>query len=288
MTHLKASGHTARAIAAVLALIVSMLLTTAPALGLDSTLAGVSSLRDSGQSEGPSALWDVKLGLGVVGRPTYLGSDRYQAAPLLFMNITYDDWIALDAGTLGAYWHHDGLRVGGGVTYDDGRKDHKTNGLFTQGDARLSGLGNIPGALGLKVFASYSVGFVVVDSAFTRLAHSGNEGFCIDASVAAPYPVGNQLTISPHVATKWSSASYMEARFGITPQQAATSAFAEFRTSPGFQDVALGADATILMSAHWFARLSINEIKLLGGAGRSPIALSATDSFAAVSLGHKF
>ena len=74
--------------------------------------------------------WDVTLGVGAGLRPTFEGSDRNTVRPLPVLAIRWRDIIALGDGGLTAYWRHGRLRVGGGLTFDPGRKDHSSGGIF--------------------------------------------------------------------------------------------------------------------------------------------------------------
>jgi outer membrane protein len=216
------------------------------------------------------------------------GSDRYEGSPVLFANITYRDMVSLGAGGLSAYWHHDGLRIGAGLTVNGGRKDYRVNGLFEQGDDRLKGLGDIDPALGLRVFATYTLGWIQFDAAVTKLARESNSGLFANAGVSAPHKLSDRLILTPHLTTTWANGNYTETYFGITAAQAADSAFPEFRATAGFMRVAAGVDAAYLVNRHWFVRVGADVTRLTGAAAESPISFSNTNALVSIITGYRF
>ncbi|MDB5986318.1 MAG: hypothetical protein JWR16_1371 [Nevskia sp.] len=255
------------------------------AFALDTTAAPASEVGDV-----PSATktWDVTAGGGLVVRPTYEGSDRYRVAPVPFVNVIYDDMISLGVNGLSAYWHHDGLRIGGGLTFDGGRKDHQSNGIFNGGDDRLRGLGNINSALGLRVFASYRLRFAVIDGTVTKLIGGNNDGLFANLGISLPYKLTDRFILTPHVSATWANQSYMQTYFGVTPTQASNSSFPEFSANSGFKDVGVGINATYLFNRHWFIRADANVKEFTGDARKSPLSISNTNATFMTIAGYHF
>lgn len=73
--------------------------------------------------------WDITLGVGAAMRPTFEGSDRYTATPLPLLSVRWRDMISIGDGGLSVYWHRKRFRIGGGLTFDSGRKDHGSGGV---------------------------------------------------------------------------------------------------------------------------------------------------------------
>jgi outer membrane protein len=232
--------------------------------------------------------WDVSIGGGAALRPTYEGSDRYEGSPVLSANITYRDMISLGAGGLSAYWHHDGLRIGAGLTANGGRKDYRINGLFEQGDDRLKGLGDIDPTLGVRIFATYALGWIQFDGAVTKLTRESNSGLFANAGVSAPHKLSNRLILTPHLMTTWANGNYTETHFGITAAQAADSAFPEFRATAGFMRVAAGVNAAYLVNRRWFVGVGADVTRLTGAAAQSPISVSNTNAVVSIITGYRF
>jgi len=254
-----------------------------------STSVTSTTMMDLGVLPRSPEVWNVSLGGGAALRPTYLGSNRYELAPVLFADVTYRDMISLGAGGLSAYWHNDDLKIGVGLTDNGGRKDYRTNGLFQTGDDRLKGLGDINSALGIRGFATYKVGFIVLDGAVTKLTnHFDNHGVFANVGVSAPQKLSDRLILTPHVVTTWANRNYMETFFGVTAAQAADSAFLEFNAGSSFMNVAAGVAAAYLVNSHWFVRASADVTKLTGDAGDSPITFSSTNGTVSIVTGYRF
>ena len=262
--------------------------TTALAEQSSSTPVTSSATTDVSPIAQAPQVWDVSIGGGAALRPTYEGSDRYEGSPILFANVTYRDMISLGTSGLSAYWHHDGLRIGVGRTANGGRKDYRVNGLFERGDDRLKGLGDINPALGLRVFATYTLGWIQFDGAVTKLTRDSNSGLFANAGVSAPHKLSDRLILTPHLTTTWANRNYTETYFGITAAQAADSAFQEFRATAGFMRVTTGVDAAYLVNRHWFIRVGADVTRLTGAAAESPISFSNTNALVSIITGYRF
>ena len=106
--------------------------------------------------------WEVTLGAGASLRPTFEGSDRSLVRPLPVISVKWRDTISLGEGGLSAAWHRKGFRIGAGLTFDPGRKDHSSGGIFESGDDRLKGLGTINASLGLQSMSWISLPRTIV------------------------------------------------------------------------------------------------------------------------------
>jgi hypothetical protein len=151
-------------------------------------------------ARGKPSAWTVMLGAGAAIRPTFEGSDRYFVSPVPLVSINYNDMISLDTSGLSAYWRKAGLQIGGGLTYNLGRRQGGNN-VFTPGDERLNGLGDIPAAPGLRAFANYQLGPVVLGATLTKYLAEGNNGLLIDVLVEAPYRLSERTTVTGRLFT---------------------------------------------------------------------------------------
>ena len=122
------------------------------------------------------APWDINLAVGAAMQPTYQGSDRYRATPVPLVIIRWRDTVSLGVEGLSLYWHHNNLRIGGGVNYEGGRLDHETSGILSSGDNRLRGLGDINAAVGLRGFVSYKAGPVYLDTSAVKYLQGSTQG----------------------------------------------------------------------------------------------------------------
>ena len=251
-------------------------------LGLLSS-AALAAPRPAAQSD-----WDITLGAGAGLSPTFAGSDRYRVRPLPLVAITWRDTISVGEGGLSAYWHHGRFRIGGGLTFDGGREDHNTGGIFDSGDDRLMGLGKINASLGLRAFASYKLGPANFDVSATKFTGGQNHGVLVNFGLGAPLPLGRRLVLIPHLRATWANGNYTQTYFGVTPVQAAASMFPQFNAGAGLKDVRGGANLIWRFNRHWFIGMDASAGRLLGDAAKSPISFSDTDVTVFATIGYHF
>jgi outer membrane scaffolding protein for murein synthesis (MipA/OmpV family) len=234
----------------------------------------------------PSA-WSVTLGAGALVRPTFEGSDRYFVTPVPLVSINYNDMISLDTSGLNAYWRNGGLQIGGGLTYNLGRFQG-SNSAFTPGDERLNGLGDIPAAVGLRAFAKYGLGPVVLGATLTKYLAEGNNGLLVDALVEAPYRLGERTTVTGQLFATWADQNYMQTWFGVTLGQSITSGYAAYQAESGIKNVGLGINLRHRLGTSWVLSADARLSRLTGSAYQSPITVSDTNMSFLAMLGYRF
>jgi outer membrane scaffolding protein for murein synthesis (MipA/OmpV family) len=248
-------------------------------------LTGAASARDWLSSEA----FDVTAGAGVLMRPTYFGSDRYQAAPLPLVNVTWNDMLALGPDGMRLYWHHDRLTLGGGLTFDGGRdtKDHDGFSLKS-GDDRLRGLGKIGTAAGYQIFASYRVWKFDLDAAAIKYDGDQNKGVVVRAGAALPLHLSERLVVTPHAGANWTNDRYSRTFFGVSESQALQSRFARFDAASGVASASAGLRLRYAIDRHWFVMGDVTDALLLGDAKKSPISFANSATTVATAIGYHF
>lgn len=254
-------------------------------------VSGVTPVRaqpanDPFATTGKGAEWSVTAGIGGALRPTFEGSDRYFVTPVPFISAVWRDTVSLDTSGLNAYWRMDDLQIGGGLTFSLGR--NQNSGVFTQGDSRLNGLGDIPAAVGMRGFVNYRMGPVLLSSTFTKFLAEGNNGFLIDAGIGVPWRVSDRLMLMGRISATWADSNYMQQYFGITAQQSANSGYALYDTSSGVKDVALGATLRYRLTDRWLFSTNARVSQLTNYAAGSPISFSDTNFTLMSLLGYRF
>jgi outer membrane protein len=264
---------------------------------LPSTIAGAAllacclsfpALAAGARAAPKEPVWDVTLGVGAALRPTFEGSDRYTGKPLPVLAIKWRDTISFGEGGLSAYWHRGRFRIGGGLTFDPGREDHETNGVFSSGDDRLKGLGKIDTSLGLRAFAAYRLGPANVDLSATKFTGKQNDGVVADFGVSLPLPLTRKLIVTPHVRASWANDNAMRAYFGVTAAQASASIFPRFNAGAGLRDVRGGVNVMYMFNQHWFTAADTSVTRLMGDAAKSPISIADTNVTFTTMIGYRF
>jgi MipA family protein len=232
--------------------------------------------------------WEVLAGLGAESRPTYQGSDRQVVSVGPYGYVTWDDMVTLSRRGLIAYWHRDGIKIGGGLTYSPGRRDASEHGFFSAGDDRLQGLGNIDRALGLEAFANYPLGPIVFDVSVVKFEGTQNDGVLATVGLRAAIVSTPKITIRPHLSAVWANNEYMETFFGVTPLQSSQSFFPEFIASEGVRDVSAAVSLEWRIDEHWLTGTQFDVRRYEGDAARSPLTFSRTNTVFGVAVGYHF
>lgn len=250
--------------------------------------ATAQPFRGPGAMKGPTRTWDVSLGAGASWRPTFEGSDRSRFRPLPVITVNWRDTITFGEGGLSAQLRRGRLRMGGGLTFDGGRKDHDTGGIFGGGDDRLRGMGDIDFALGLRGFAAWRLGFIELNASAIKYLGEQNDGILASLGASAPLPLGRKLLFIPGVRASWADDKYMQTFFGVTPLQASRSIFPAFNARSGLQEVRGSANLIYRFNDHWYGAVNTNVTQLLGDAAHSPISIVNTNASVTTLLGYRF
>nr|WP_267877731.1 MipA/OmpV family protein [Duganella guangzhouensis] len=232
--------------------------------------------------------WNVVAGGGLAVMPTYEGSDKSRTIPTPFVRAVYDDMLSIGVDGVNAYWRLDGFRVGAGLTFNGGRKDHESNGIIQSGDDRLRGMGDISAAPGFKIFVADDIYGVNVSSAVTKFSGTDNKGVVANIGAGVPFKLSQDLTVTAHVDATWANRDYMQTFFGVTATQSANSGFSQFTPKSGLKDAEFGVRAEYRLDPHWFISANVGVKRLEGDAAKSPLIASKSQAVFMSVLGYRF
>lgn len=236
----------------------------------------------------PVREWDVSMGAAAIIRPTFEGSDRYRARPLPFLTVNWRDAISFGENGLTAQLRREKFRLGVGLTFDAGRADHGTGGLFASGDDRLKGMGEIDFSLGFRGFAAWRLGPVELNASATKFDGKQNDGLLATLGLSAPLPLGQKLMIIPSIRATWADDKYTQTYFGVTSLQASRSIFPRFDAHSGLQDVRANVNMIYRFNRHWFVGANVGVSQMMGDSAKSPISISDTSSTGLALIGYRF
>jgi MipA family protein len=246
------------------------------------TTLGEQQLEQSGllpPSQGP---WDVSLGVGVAGMPTYDGAKNYHAQPVPLVSIRYRDLIFLGPGGLGVnVVHWSGLRMGPVIGYGEGRRQSD--------DPHLSGLGDIQTAVTAGAFASYTVGHWALGGTVRQAVIHTDDG--LQGNVKLDYRqvlVPGELFLTAGPELGFANGRYERTYFGVTSAQSASSGLPEFTPHGGLKDVGLSFGLTYRWSQHVLLRSFGGVRELVDDTGSSPIVQSRLQGFLGVGAAYHF
>ena len=218
----------------------------------------------------------------LVGRQ-YQGSDESRVR--VFPSIEYQWSNGFFAGILNGIGYNASaqpdMAYGVRVTADFGREEHRSDAL--------RGLGNIDPRPELGAFFNFSPARSIALSSSLRYG-SGNErkGLIVDLGAGWSTGLSPSIRVGSSLATSWANSNYMQEYFGIGPDQASRSGYAQFSPGAGFRDVRLGASLVYHVASNWSLAGSMTYHELLGDAKRSPIVRKQGSISAVLALGYSF
>jgi outer membrane scaffolding protein for murein synthesis (MipA/OmpV family) len=231
------------------------------------------------------------LSLGVATMPRYEGSPnrRTIAAPDLSLSYRTADWGHVDLDHTGLGWtffEQDALHAGLLLTADPGRKDRNVSGLGpAAGDDRLRGMGDVRASAEAGVTAGYGpLGLTYRKS----LGQRGHRGAQVDLGVSWPVPLSDALALSLNAGASWADQRYLQAYFGVTPEQSAASGYAVYTPKAGLHKVDLGVGAEYALQSDLKLKASVGVSALGGDAKNSPIVSKKTGAIGYVGLAWLF
>jgi outer membrane scaffolding protein for murein synthesis (MipA/OmpV family) len=214
---------------------------------------------------GPVPEWQVTVGGGLAVLPAYEGSNQKRLSPAPTIDVRYKDLAFLSVGEgIGVnILRGANYRAGVALAYDLGREHNAAS--------RLKGTGNIDPAPVVKAFAQYA--FVpVVLSVDVKQALTSYQGLTADIGAYMPVVADKKLQIFVGPEITFADSRYMQAYFGINPQNTGPqSPFHNYSARGGLKDAKFGVSGLYHFTDHWLFDAAFGVERLLGSAPRSPI-----------------
>lgn len=238
----------------------------------------------------PDSEFSISLALGAA--PRYEGARNYRA--LLFPYTS--GYVRTQVGKFslaggGLAWtplETRNFELGLVLAYDGGRKDSDSHGPVG-GSAHLAGMGTLNGTAESGVQGIWHLGRVDLHAtALHALGHNGHRGAHGELGASYGYALTEQLGGSLGLSTQWGDRSYNRAYFGVTPNQAAHTAFQVYEPGAGFKSVALASALKYRIDAHYSVGGMLSVSTLLGSDRHSPIVERRSALTAALGVGYTF
>jgi len=223
--------------------------------------------------EGEVPEWRRILGVAASVQPVYDGSHAYRLEGGPVINIRYRDiaYASVGEGIGVNLIRARHFRAGFAVGYDVGRR--------VSSDYRLHGLGDIEPAAVPKAYAEWAISryFPLILRADIRRIVRGGDGYIGDVEAYMPLPGSSRrFVMFAGPSYTFADQRHMQKMFGITPEQAQSSAFPVYRAHGGSAAKGVGFSATLFITDHWLLNLDAAEDRLLGSASESPITVRRT------------
>jgi MipA family protein len=249
--------------------------------------------------------WAVSVGLGLVSTPEYEGASKRASSVLPDLNIKYGtrDFgsISLGSKARGLSWtmvDQEAYSFGIGLQGDGGRVDNKNGTAWRPGSKRLLGMGEIKPSVELTAFGHVVLGVPFILQIAKGLGDGkadskdfsikGPGGARIELSSEIPFEVTKSLSLSVSPSVSWADSKFTQAYFGVTPEQAARTGFAAFKTKAGIRSVGLGLGANYKLSPQWSVNAFANYSQLHGDAGKSPLVQKKGQATVQLGVAYQF
>lgn len=245
--------------------------TTAPpdAAAVESSTSSVARPRDV----------EGALGLVLAYKPAFSGSSdrQWKPEPAGFLRwgritvtgqggFTTSRNEEVERGLDALLMRREGLRVNLALRYDSGRKDSESDQLAGLGDIRST----VRARLGLRWTPAplWSVGLGTSFDALNRVG-----GYVVNAGVSRTIPIDARQRMILGGSVSGAGGRYMQAWYGVTPEQSAASGHPVYRAAEGLRDVGVSATWRIEIDPQWAGFAGASVSRLLGPAAASPLVL---------------
>ncbi len=223
------------------------------------------------------------VGAVMVAAPRYMGSD--ERGWLVLPSIDYrwkNGWFAGFSNGIGyVFPSRPDMQYGLRVTADIGRKESRSDAL--------AGMGNIhPRAEAGAFFNYFPTQELFLTSSLRYGAGNDWNGMQIDLGAGYSAPLAPKWRGTIGVAATYVNGAYMQAYFGVTPQQAAASGYAVYTPGAGFRDVRLNASLVYAIDARWSLTGALTVGALQSEAKDSPIVFEPTTVTGIVAVSYGF
>jgi len=224
--------------------------------------------------------WHVVLGGGVIIVPKYEGSDEFKVMPVPFVSATFLDIVTINpSGANIAVYEQGPFELSARLGFEMGRKEDDAD--------RLRGLGDID--MGAKVGMKAAVKFGPAEI-FAQVDKTigGSDGLQGEVGIEVSRPLTESLIVGASASAVFADENYMQAYFGVTPEQSARSGLARYDAGAGLKRADFSISATYMLDANWMVRGEAGVGILLGDAADSPIVVDKVQPSGMLLVGYRF
>lgn len=233
-----------------------------------------------GRFEQKLADWHVVLGGGAIMAPKYEGSDEFKIVPVPFITATFLDVVTIDpTGANIAVYKQGPFEFGARLGYEMGRKEDDSDHLRGLGDVDM---GATAGARAAVKFGPAEV-FARVDRTI-----GGSNGLEGEVGIEVTQPLSQSLVIGASASAVFADEKYMQAYFGVTPEQSVRSGLARYDAGAGMKRADFSISATYMLNQNWMVRGQAGVGILMGDAADSPIVVDKVQPSGMLLVGYRF
>jgi outer membrane protein len=233
-----------------------------------------------GRIEQKLADWHVVLGGGAIIAPKYEGSDEFKIMPVPFVMATFRDTVTIDpTGANIAVYDQGPFALSARLGYEMGRKEDDSDHLRGLGDV---GMGATVGAKAAVKFGPAEI-FAQLDKTI-----GGSDGLLGTVGIEVTQPLSRSLVIGASASAVFADENYMQAYFGVTPEQSARSGLARYDAGAGLKRTDFSVSATYMLNENWMVRGQAGVGILVGDAADSPVVVDKLQPSGMLLVGYRF
>jgi outer membrane protein len=222
-------------------------------------------------------------GLAVIAGHEYLGSDERKTLVLPALSYQWKNgWFAGTGNGIGYKFDSPpSMQYGLRVTLDLGRDESDAKALAGMGDIDLR-----PEVGGFFNYFITPEWFLT--TSFRYGAGNDRDGSQTDVGIGWSSQLAPNWRAGLGVAATYVNSKYMQAFYGVTPQQSASSGYAVYTPGAGWRDVRASASLTYFFNADWSLTGAATVRALQGDVKASPIVTEDLPVSGVLAIGYKF
>lgn len=259
--------------------------------------AAAASAPDAAPPSEPRAKppdFEGAVGLILAHKPSFSGSSDRRLKPELAGFLRWRRYTLSGAGGFTTKSQQDvergldallmrrgGLRVNLALRFDPGRRESSSG--------ELAGMGEVPATVRARLgfrWEPMPLWSLNLGSSFDILDRVG--GYVISGSVSRSFPLGQGQRIIVSTAVAGAGRRYMQAWYGVTPEQSVASGYPEYKAREGLRDVSMSATWRVDFNEQWAGYTAVGASRLLGPAARSPLVRQRDGITFEVALARRF
>jgi outer membrane scaffolding protein for murein synthesis (MipA/OmpV family) len=228
----------------------------------------------------------IAMGLGAAAVPDYEGSDDMEGAPLLFLDVRWDNYMSVNVLGSKAKLNlvpNPVFKAGIIAEYIAERDDVDNR--------QVELLPDVDSSFMVGVFAGIEKNNGDVSLEAMADASDSNSGKIVRANLGYTYAVCNDLKTRVGVFSTWADDDYMESYFGVSAAGSAASRLRTYEAESGIKDAGLNLTLNYTPWQNWGIMGLVTLKKMLGDAEDSPVvddAGSDTQAIAGIIVTYRF
>lgn len=232
---------------------------------------------------------DTLLGPGLRSRPAYDGSTSQRTELVPVVRYLVGPWFVRSTqGVLEGGLRFEvtpGLHAATQLTYEPGRRSSESGFLESRGIADI----RTGASVGLQVEWDHSFGPMPITLLARARQHTRSDlGAQADLRLSVGVFQSGPVALGVFTQATWANVKSMNALYGVTPQQSASSGLPTFAVSGGNLFVSLGLLGSVDLSPRWVVVGSLESRRLRGGAAGSPLAERVSNHYLSAGVAHRF